>query len=254
MSDEHWERHAGWWQRAFTDGADPEYTEQILPLAARWAASAGRVLEVGTGEGQVARALVEAGCRFVVGVDPTAAQVLEAARRGGGPRFARAAAEELPFASATFDAVVVCLVFEHLDDLDTALDEVARVLRPGGRFVLFLNHPLLQTPGSGWIDDQILDPPEQYWRVGPYLRETSTVEEVEKGVHLRFVHRPLSRYVNAMAERGLALERMVEPSPPQGFLARAPEYAEAATIPRLLVLVARRALSGAGPASYSGRR
>ena len=43
-----------------------------------------------------------------------------------------------------------------------------------------------------------------------------------------------------MAARGLVLERMVEPAPPPGFLARAPEYADAATIPRLLVLVARR--------------
>ena len=51
----------------------------------------------------------------------------------------------------------------------TAIAEVARVLDPGGRFCFFLNHPLLQTPNSGWIDDQVLDPPEQYWRIGPYL-------------------------------------------------------------------------------------
>ena len=48
-----------------------------------------------------------------------------------------------------------------------------------------------------------------------------TIEEVELGVHIRFVHRPLSRYVNALAEHGLLLERMVEPAPPPGFLALA---------------------------------
>ena len=36
-------------------------------------------------------------------------------------------------------------------DVDAAIAEVARVLRPEGRFVFFLNHPLLQTPNSGWI-------------------------------------------------------------------------------------------------------
>jgi hypothetical protein len=107
-------------------------------------------------------------------------------------------------------------------------------------FAFFLNHPLLQTPNSGWIDDQILDPPEQYWRIGPYLPEASTLEQVEKGVFIRFVHRPLSRYVNALADAGLVLERMVEPAPPPGFLARAEEYTEAATVPRLLLLVSRR--------------
>jgi SAM-dependent methyltransferase len=131
-------------------------------------------------------------------------------------------------------------VFEHIDALDAAVAEVARVLAPGGRFTFFLNHPLLQTPGSGWIDDQILDPPEQYWRIGPYLTEAETVEQVSQGVFIRFVHRPLSRYVNALADHGLVIERMLEPAPPPGFVARAPEYGEAATIPRLLVLVTRR--------------
>ena len=234
-----WEDHAGWWQREFTDGADPEYTEQILPLAAEWLAGHRRILDVGTGEGQLARPASTAGA-WVVGVDPTEAQVVEAARRGGGPRYVRSGAEALPFRSGAFDAVVACLVFEHIDDVDSAIGEVARVLDAGGRFVFFLNHPLIQTPGSGWIDDQILDPPEQYWRIGPYLPEAATLEQVNKGVFIRFVHRPLSRYVNALADAGLVLERMVEPAPPPGFLARAPEYPDAATVPRLLLLVARK--------------
>ena len=63
----------------------------------------------------------------------------------------------------------------------------ALVVRPGlivgphdptDRF--FLNHPLLQVPGSGWIDDHILE--EQYWRVGPYLVEDRSVEEVVRAV------------------------------------------------------------------------
>jgi SAM-dependent methyltransferase len=231
-----WESHAGWWQEGFTEGADAEYTEQILPLAAEHLAGCDEVLDVGTGEGQVARLALRGGAVRVVGVDPTAAQVVEAARRGGGAHYLRAGAAALPFAAGRFDAVVACLVFEHIEDVDEAIAEVARVLRPGGRFLFFLNHPLLQTPGSGWIDDQVLDPPEQYWRIGPYLTEAVTIEEVELGVHIRFVHRPLSRYVNTLAAEGLLLTRMVEPAPPPGFLALAAEYADAATVPRLLYL------------------
>lgn len=233
-----WEAHADWWQREFTDGADPEYTEQIIPLVLEWTDGFERVLEVGTGEGQVARAVAAAHGGTVVGIDPTRNQIDEAIRRGGGVEYHRAGAESLPFDDAEFDAVVCCLVFEHIDAVDEAIAEVARVLRPGGRFVFCLNHPLLQTPGSGWIDDQILE--EQYWRIGPYLPEAATIEEVEKGVFIRFVHRPLSRYVNAMADNGLLLERMIEPAPPSGFVERAPEYTEVTTVPRLLVLVARR--------------
>jgi SAM-dependent methyltransferase len=238
--DDLWEAHADWWQDGFTEGADPEYVEQILPLAAQHLAGTRTVLDVGTGEGQIARLAVAGGATTVVGVDPTWAQVAEAARRGGGAAYARAGAAALPVATGSVNAVVACLVFEHIRDVDAAIAEVARVLAPGGRFLFLLNHPLLQTPGSGWIDDQILDPPEQYWRIGAYLTEDETIEEVEKGVFIPFIHRPLSRYVNALADVGLTVTRMEEPAPPPGFIARAAEYEAAATIPRLLVLRAER--------------
>jgi SAM-dependent methyltransferase len=235
-----WEQQAGWWQEGFTAGADPEYEEQILPLAAEELAGAAHVLDVGCGEGQVGRLAAAVGATHVFGVDPTWNQLVVAQQRAGGPAYARAGADALPFPAGAFDAVVACLVFEHIRAVDAAIAEVARVLRPGGRFVFFLNHPLLQTPGSGWIDDQVLDPPEQYWRIGPYLVEDETIEQVEHGVFIPFIHRPLSRYVNAMAANGLLIERMEEPAPPPGFLARAQEYADAATIPRLLFLRSRK--------------
>ncbi|HEX9969824.1 MAG TPA: class I SAM-dependent methyltransferase [Acidimicrobiales bacterium] len=238
-ADDLWEANAEWWQAGFTEGADAEYEEQILPMAVEHLAGAERVLDVGTGEGQIARlALDKAGARTAVGVDPTWAQLEAAHQRAGGPVYARSGAAALPFPDESFDAVVACLVFEHIDDVDRAIAEVARVLVPGGRFLFFLNHPLLQTPGSGWIDDRILN--EQYWRVGPYLTEDKSIEEVEKDVFIPFIHRPLSRYVNALVDSGLLLARMEEPAPPPGFLARAHEYAEAATIPRLLFLRAHK--------------
>jgi SAM-dependent methyltransferase len=240
-SRELWEANAGWWIDGFTDGADPEYADQILPLAAAELAGSRRVLDVGCGDGQVTRlALTLDGVDLAVGVDPTWNQISVAAERGGTSGVARALADALPFADGSFDAVVACLVFEHIDEVDEAIAEVARVLAPGGRFCFFLNHPLLQTPDSGWIDDQVMEPPEQYWRIGPYLVEAETIEEVEKDVHIRFVHRPLSRYVNTLSEHGLLIERMLEPSPPERFLALTPEYAAAATVPRLLYLRLRK--------------
>jgi SAM-dependent methyltransferase len=228
-----------WWQAEFTDGADAEYIEQIVPLAAEHLAGVETVLDVGCGEGQIARmAAMVPGLRGVTGVDPTRAQLAMAAERGGGVAYAEAGAAALPFSHGAFDAVIACLVFEHIDEVDAAIAEVGRVLRPGGRFLFFLNHPLLQTPGSGWIDDRILD--EQYWRIGPYLVEDKTLDEVEKGVWIPFIHRPLSRYVNALIAAGLLITRMEEPAPPPGFLARAYEYAQAATIPRLLFVRAEK--------------
>jgi SAM-dependent methyltransferase len=230
---------ATWWQSGFTEGADAEYNEQIFPLAATHLDGATTVLDVGCGEGQLSRLAAEVpGVTRVTGVDPTWLQVTVAAERGGPPGYARAEAARLPFATASFDAVMACLVFEHIEAVDEAIDEVGRVLVPGGRFLFFLNHPLLQTPGSGWIDDHILE--EQYWRIGPYLVEDNSLEEVDKGVWIPFIHRPMHRYVNALIKAGLRITRMEEPAPPPGFLARAEEYAEAVTIPRLLFFRAEK--------------
>ena len=230
-----WDEHAQWWIDGFTNGADPEYVEQIIPLALEELVGRHKVLDLGCGDGQIARALAAQGSD-VIGVDPTQLHIDIAIERGGGPRYLLGGATDIPADDNSFDAVVACLVFEHIDQMDEAMTEVARVLKPEGQFSFFLNHPLLQTPGSGWIDDHIIDPPEQYWRIGPYLMETESIEEVEKDVYIRFIHRPLSRYVNALIANGMTLERMVEPSPPAGFLARAPEYALAHTVPRLLYL------------------
>jgi RimJ/RimL family protein N-acetyltransferase len=232
-----WDQHAGWWQREFTDGADPEYEEQILPLVDRHLAGARRVLDVGCGEGQVARRIAALGAD-VVGLDPTVAQLAVAVARGGGVAYARGVADTLPCRTGAFDAVVMCLVIEHIERFEVVFAEIARVLEPGGRFLLMLNHPLLQTTGSGWVDDHILE--EQYWRIGPYLLEDLGTEEVSPGVELPFMHRPLSRYVHVMGEVGLLIDDMDEPAPPPGFLALAPEYRDAAVIPRLMVIRARR--------------
>jgi SAM-dependent methyltransferase len=231
-----WERHAEWWQRNFSDGADTEYAHQILPLVARHLGAARRVLDIGCGEGQVARHLAGLGVE-VVGFDPTPSQIRAARARAGGPAYARARADALPCRSATFDGVLVCLALEHVDAFEATISEAARALTPDGRFLLVLCHPLLQAPGSGWIDDRIAD--SRYWRIGSYLGDDTAIDEVEPGVSLRFIHRPLGRYVHALGAAGLAIDDMEEPSPAAELRAELWNYPEAGTIPRVLALRAR---------------
>ena len=231
-----WEQHARWWQRVYSDGADPEYEEQILPLVARHLHGARRVLDIGCGEGQVARRIAGLGAA-VFGLDPTLSQVRVAHERGGGPSYARARAEALPCRNHAFDAVLACLAFEHVEQFETAIREVARVLEPGGRFVLLVGHPLLQAPRSGWVDDQTLG--EHYWRIGAYLGDHAEIDEIAPGVNLRFVHRPVSRYVHALGQAGLLIDDMEEPAPPASLLDEVWAFPEASTIPRLLLISAR---------------
>lgn len=242
-----WEEHADWWRANFTEGRDPEYEEQLLPLLRELVAPTlgDRILDAGCGEGQVARLFAESGAG-TIGCDLSEAQLAAASSFRGPergvsplpPLYVRGSLEALPVRGGVFDAAVAVLVLEHVAAVEEAIEELARVTRRGGRVVVVLNHPLFQTPDSGWIDDRILE--ESYWRVGPYLVEQATLEEVDRGVFLTFHHRPLSRYLNAFVDAGLAIERVLEPHPPPGFLALAPAYAQSSDIPRVLAVVCRR--------------
>ncbi len=253
-----WERHARWWQENFTEGADVEYSRQIIPMLVEHlcgptsdgigsldAPSCGdrfrgdrmvTVLDLGAGEGQVGRAVAARTGWSTVGVDAAWAQVREARARGGGPVHMRGDATRLAVRDSSVDAVIACLLLEHVADLESCLDEVARVLRPRGCLLVVLNHPIVSTPGSGWIDDHTVDPPEQYWQLGPYLADTTVCERVADGVELTFHHRRLSRYLNAASRRGLVLVHMDEPAPPAELMAQTQGCGAEQTMPRMMLL------------------
>ncbi len=118
--------------------ADAEYLDHetwIRPAFAKLGEVRGRdVLDLGCGHGMAAVVLARMGAR-VAAVDLSAGYVAEARRRaranGVNVVLAQADGERLPFADATFDAVWGNAILHHLD-LERALREVRRVLRPGG--------------------------------------------------------------------------------------------------------------------------
>jgi ubiquinone/menaquinone biosynthesis C-methylase UbiE len=108
-------------------------------LDALGAVSRPRLLDLGAGSGRIGRAFVTAGDDYV-GVDLSLGMLRQFARRGdtGGrsPRLAHADGERLPFADATFDAVLLIQVFGGLDEWRPFVGEARRVLRPSGTLVL----------------------------------------------------------------------------------------------------------------------
>jgi SAM-dependent methyltransferase len=95
------------------------------------------VLELGAGTGKLTRVLVDRG-HDVHATDPDPAMLALLEANLPGVRTAVAAAEEVPLADASVDVVIAAQAF-HWFDVDRALPEMARVLRPGGRICLIWN-------------------------------------------------------------------------------------------------------------------
>lgn len=120
-------------------GSSPEFYGPAhlfrVDLLARWLArrvNAGRVLDLGCGRGTLSARLTSSGYA-VIGLDYSLAFARYVrAQTNGAASVVQADAAALPFANATFDAVVSGEVFEHLQDDRRAAREVARVLRRGG--------------------------------------------------------------------------------------------------------------------------
>jgi SAM-dependent methyltransferase len=171
-----------------------------------------RVLEVGCGAASCARWLVDRGAD-AVGLDLSAGMLREAraaeARSGVAVPLVQADAAHLPFADASFD--LACSAFgavPFVADTAALMAEVARVLRPGGRWVFAVNHPMR------WIFPD--DPGEDGLTVTQSYFDRSPYAEADGDGRITYVehHRTIGDRVTDVVGAGLVLEGIVEPEWP----------------------------------------
>lgn len=174
-----------------------------------------RVLEIGGGAGQCGRWLRSQGVGEVVAFDLSFRQ-LQHSRRideqlGVCLPAVQADAQRLPFADAAFDTVFSSFgAFPFVSSADDALSEAARVLRPGGRLVFSVTHPIR------WSFPD--DPTEHGFTIRQsYFDRRAYVEEDDHGNAIYVEHhRTVGDWVRGIARAGLVLGDLVEPEWPEG--------------------------------------
>lgn len=173
-----------------------------------------RVLEVGCGAASCSRWLADQGAH-PVGLDISAGMLRHAIaggeRSGTGVPLVQASADCLPFADDSFD--LACSAFggvPFVADAGAVFREVARVLRPGGRWVFAVTHPMR------WVFPD--DPePTGLTATHSYFDHTPYVE-IDADGRATYVehHRTLGDYVRQLAAAGLHLVDLIEPEWPEG--------------------------------------
>ena len=132
------------------EGGDPiEQTEQPVMRALMDDFPGGPILDAGCGTGRHAAYLLKIGKTDVTGTDAVEAMLDVARAKCPGVEFKVAELADQPFEDASFDGIVCGLAYSHLPELKAASNELARVLRPGGRMIVSAPHPYV-TGVLGW--------------------------------------------------------------------------------------------------------
>ncbi|MGW0803553.1 class I SAM-dependent methyltransferase [Nonomuraea sp. NPDC002799] len=160
-----------------------------------------RILDAGCGSGPLSAALRERGA-VVTGVDASTGMLALARKRLGDDADLHVVdlSDRLPFDDGAFDDVVASLVLHYLEDWGPTLAEMRRVLRPGGRLIVSVNHPL--------VEHLTQNPRHNYFATTSYT-EAWTFNG--QSFPMIFWRRPLQAMTEAFTTAGFRLVVISEP-------------------------------------------
>jgi ubiquinone/menaquinone biosynthesis C-methylase UbiE len=152
-----------------------------------------RVLDAACGTGRHTLHLAELG-HAVNGVDQSREMLTAAMQKAAASHaqiaFALASTSALPFPTDAYDAAVCSLLFDHLPAIEPTVAELARVVRPGGRLLISNIHPSMSIVGAN----------------AAFRDANDEARFMRSHVH------PVSTYLQAFRDHGLAVQQCVEPA------------------------------------------
>lgn len=177
-----------------------------------------KVLDLGCGYGWHCFYAAEHGAAYVLGTDISEKMLDTAREKNEFPNieFKKAAMEDIECAEGSFDVVISSLALHYVKDYKELAFNISRWLKPGGRFVFSVEHPVFTAYGTqDWYYNEAGEilhfPVDNYYYEGER-------EAVFLGEKVTKYHRTLTTYLNTLLNCGLQIEQIVEPMPPEHML------------------------------------
>ena len=198
-----------------------------------------RVVDLGCGYGWFCRWARAAGAASVVGID-VSEKMLDRARNDtadAAVRFQRGDLDDLTLPTAAFDLAYSCLALHYVEDFGRLVACVHAALRPAGRFVFSIEHPIYMAPERpGWVT---LDDGRRVWPLDSYQREGArTTNWLVDGVIKH--HRTLGTTINTLIQRGFSIQHVEEWLPSPAQMAELPTAKDEIDRPMFLLVEAER--------------
>jgi SAM-dependent methyltransferase len=196
------------------------------------------VLDIGCGDGTLARSLADKGARHVLGIDPSRRMLAVAASvRSSRVRYCLASAEAFALARDSVDLVVSSLALHYVADYRELVHRIAQWLRPGGNLVYSVEHPICtaRDPMTGWHACR----GESHWPVDDYADEGPRIQSWLGGQVTKH-HRRITTLISPILAAGLMLSGIDEPYPDNVILDSRPDLADHRRRPPLLIVAARK--------------
>jgi len=195
------------------------------------------ILDLGCGDGRYGRLLMDRGGRSYFGIDASSRMIALAERNltGRGARVLRAPIDQFDFPEDAFDLVVSRMTLHWIDDLKTTFARVSNALRPGGRLLFSVEHPVLTSSDAARVEGE----GRTRWIVDHYfVQGPRTVRWF--GTDVRKYHRTVEDYFQLLRASGLSVEDLREGTPSANHIEDAAELRRRRRVPLTLLMSGRR--------------
>jgi ubiquinone/menaquinone biosynthesis C-methylase UbiE len=172
------------------------------------------IVDLGCGEGYFSKKFAHDGAQ-IIGIELSKELVAKAKEsKNSNEEYYVGSAENLKMLTDTFvDKVTIILAIQNMNNVHAVLKECNRILKPGGKVYIVMNHPAFRVPkASDWGWDEATQ--TQYRRVDSYLSESKAKIEMHPGQDTRdytlSFHRPLQLYFKLLKNAGFSVSNLEE--------------------------------------------